>query len=95
VTLNVGRLQRAQEVATILELSGLSSNEVKEIVEGALSREDTNNDDDDGGLSLAKGEVRISPIGVKQLLMVLEMARSGDDALTPDKFLECLHTCGF
>ena len=60
-------------------------------MEGALSREDS----DDGALSLAKGEVRISPIGVKQLLMVLEMARSGDDVLTPDKFLECLHTCGF
>mmetsp|Transcript_3312 Transcript_3312/g.4575 ORF Transcript_3312/g.4575 Transcript_3312/m.4575 type:complete len:733 (-) Transcript_3312:177-2375(-) len=41
------------------------------------------------------------PIGVKQLLLVLEMARSsaadldGNDVVTPEQFLECLHTVGF
>lgn len=93
MSLHVGRLQRADEVATVLELSGLPPNEVKEIVNGALSRE--NNSSDFDPTSLSKGEVRISPIGVKQLLMVLEMARSGEETVTPDRFLECLHTCGF
>ena len=41
-----------------------------------------------------------SPIGVKQLLMVLEMARSDIEAetggaITSDLFLQCLHTAGF
>ena len=47
------------------------------------------------------------PIGIKQLLMVLEMARSdvevdADDdsagppgSISPEQFLECLHTAGF
>ena len=36
------------------------------------------------------------PIGVKQLLMVLEMARSeGADHIDPMMFTECLHTGGF
>ena len=89
----MGRLQRADEVASVLELSGLSPAEVRQIVAGALSKD--NNVELDDGLPLAKGEVRISPIGVKQLLHVLEMARAGEDAVTPDRFLECLHTCGF
>jgi vesicle-fusing ATPase len=36
------------------------------------------------------------PIGVKQLLMVLEMARSEDnDSINTNDFLECLQTIGF
>ena len=36
------------------------------------------------------------PIGVKQLLMVLEMARSeGLSSISPEHFMECLHTMGF
>jgi hypothetical protein len=36
------------------------------------------------------------PIGVKQLLMVLEMARSeGMESIDPEHFIECLHTIGF
>jgi vesicle-fusing ATPase len=36
------------------------------------------------------------PIGIKQLLMVLEMARAEfSDTVTPDQFLQCLHTVGF
>ena len=38
-------------------------------------------------------------IGIKQLLMVLEMARSSSEedggTITPDQFLHCLHTVGF
>lgn len=36
------------------------------------------------------------PIGIKQLLMVLEMARAEfSDTVTADQFLQCLHTVGF
>ena len=40
-------------------------------------------------------------IGIKQLLMVLEMARSSSEedgsggAISADQFLHCLHTVGF
>lgn len=38
-----------------------------------------------------------NPIGIKQLLMVAEMARqaSGTDTINPHVFLECLHTVGY
>mmetsp|Transcript_32437 Transcript_32437/g.33062 ORF Transcript_32437/g.33062 Transcript_32437/m.33062 type:complete len:789 (+) Transcript_32437:82-2448(+) len=107
VTQHVGRLQRADEVASILEKSGLSASEVKDIVLHALSHPSSI-------LSNLERErekdINISPIGVKQLLMVLEMARSGEEEeeerererekgeygiVTPERFLECLHTCGF
>ena len=35
------------------------------------------------------------PIGIKQLLMVTEMARQEGEALSTDRFVECLHICGF
>jgi hypothetical protein len=35
------------------------------------------------------------PIGIKQLLMVTEMARSDEETVSCDRFLECLHTCGY
>ncbi|TFJ84117.1 hypothetical protein NSK_004590 [Nannochloropsis salina CCMP1776] len=35
------------------------------------------------------------PIGIKQLLMVTEMARQGEETVSTDRFLECLHICGF
>ena len=45
------------------------------------------------------------PIGIKQLLMVLEMARSdtvdpdeegaGPGSISPEQFMECLNTAGF
>lgn len=36
------------------------------------------------------------PIGIKQLLIVLEMARAdGSDTITPENFLECLHNIGY
>lgn len=37
------------------------------------------------------------PIGIKQLLMVAEMARqgSGDNAVDTNVFMECLHTVGY
>lgn len=35
------------------------------------------------------------PIGIKQLLMVTEMARQGEESVSTDRFLECLHICGF
>ena len=35
------------------------------------------------------------PIGIKQLLMVVEMARQGEETISTDRFLECLHICGF
>jgi vesicle-fusing ATPase len=53
-----------------------------------------------GGMSdseiLSISQAITKPIGVKQLLMVLEMARTdGTSSITPDHFLECLHTVGF
>lgn len=35
------------------------------------------------------------PIGIKQLLMVTEMARQEGETVSTDRFLECLHICGF
>jgi len=35
------------------------------------------------------------PIGVKQLLQVTEMARTDSENVSVDRFIECLHTCGF
>jgi hypothetical protein len=32
------------------------------------------------------------PIAVKQLLMVVEMARAEDDSVDPGRFLEAIHT---
>jgi hypothetical protein len=34
-------------------------------------------------------------IGIKQLLMVLDMARSGAASIKPTRFLECLSNAGF
>ena len=72
------------------------------MIQGALSQELASKGGYESSMPnphLMPGEVAITPIGVKQLLVVLEMARAGDDdangAVTPQKFLECLHTCGF
>jgi hypothetical protein len=35
------------------------------------------------------------PIGIKQLLMITEMARSDEQTVECNRFLECLHTCGY
>lgn len=36
------------------------------------------------------------PIGIKQLLMVLEMARSeSSNTISPARFMQCLTTCGY
>jgi vesicle-fusing ATPase len=38
----------------------------------------------------------IEPIGIKQLMMVLEMARDESTGkISPDNFIECLHTIGY
>jgi hypothetical protein len=34
------------------------------------------------------------PIGIKKLLMVLEMARQADDMVSYENFVQCLHTVG-
>ena len=49
--------------------------------------------DDSEILSISQAITK--PIGVKQLLMVLEMARADSACITPNNFLECLHTVGF
>lgn len=36
-----------------------------------------------------------NPIGIKQLLMVTEMARTDEDTVSCERFLECLHTSGY
>ena len=36
-----------------------------------------------------------NPIGIKQLLMVTEMARSDEETVSCERFLECLHTSGY
>jgi len=35
------------------------------------------------------------PIGIKQLLLVTEMARTDSENVSYDRFVECLHTCGY
>jgi hypothetical protein len=35
------------------------------------------------------------PIGIKKLLLVLEMVVSSGDELNPENFLTCLHTVGY
>lgn len=35
------------------------------------------------------------PIGIKQLLMVTEMARTDEDTVSCERFLECLYTSGY
>lgn len=42
-------------------------------------------------------DVLENPIGIKQLLMVLEMARSTceEDTMSVAHFMECMHTCGY
>ena len=44
-------------------------------------------------LSIAASITR--PIGIKQLLMITEMARSDEETVSSIRFLECLHTCGY
>ncbi|CAB1103703.1 unnamed protein product [Ectocarpus sp. CCAP 1310/34] len=36
-----------------------------------------------------------NPIGIKQLLMVTEMARTDEETVSCERFLECLHTSGY
>jgi hypothetical protein len=53
----------------------------------------------DGGLSPEEVSAIASsisrPIGIKQLLMVLEMARSETNQVTAPRFMQCLTTCGY
>jgi len=35
------------------------------------------------------------PIGVKKLLTITEMARQSEESVSADRFIECLHTCGY
>jgi hypothetical protein len=52
----------------------------------------------DGGLTTDEirdvSECITKPIGIKQLLTVLEMARADSTQVTPAQFLNCLNTCG-
>jgi vesicle-fusing ATPase len=36
----------------------------------------------------------VLPIGIKQLLMLIEMAKAGGQNITATRFLECVHDCG-
>lgn len=40
-------------------------------------------------------EVITNPIGIKQLLMVTEMARTDEETVSCERFLECLYTSGY
>ena len=35
------------------------------------------------------------PIGVKKLLTITEMARQSQDNVSAERFIECLHACGY
>ena len=35
------------------------------------------------------------PIGVKKLLTITEMARQSEESVSADRFIECLHSCGY
>jgi vesicle-fusing ATPase len=52
--------------------------------------------DEKAARSIAKA-LHNKPIGIKQLLMVAEMAKQGSEAGTVDVniFMECLHTVGY
>ena len=84
-------LQLPQAFNVTLHVSKLqNADEIQKVLEGSgLTKEEA---EEIGG---AIGALE-SPIGIKQLLMVLEMARANaDGALDSSIFLECLHTCGF
>lgn len=40
-------------------------------------------------------DVITNPIGIKQLLMVTEMARTDEETVSCERFLECLYTSGY
>jgi len=90
VTLHVGKLLFSSEAATVMSKCGLSAREVSDVVAHALTKyEPSGSSSSDPKLN------EIVPIGIKQLLMVVEMARSIDEEeVTAEKFLECLRTCG-
>jgi vesicle-fusing ATPase len=82
-------LQLVQAFNVSLHVSQLQSPD--EIAAALMEYSPISRDDID---SIARSVTK--PIGIKQLLMVLEMARSdGSDAIPPEQFLECLHTAGY
>ena len=58
----------------------------------AVLREDGSLSEDD--IEQIAGAIS-RPIGIKQLLMVLEMARDESNAISPARFMQCLTTCGY
>lgn len=71
-----------------VELSQLTGpDEIKTVLREVASLSQKEMDDIAGAIS--------KPIGIKQLLMVVEMARQGEESISTDRFLECLHICGF
>ena len=84
-------LQLPQAFNVTLHVSKLqNADEIQKVLEGSGL---TNEEAEEIGGAIGALE---SPIGIKQLLMVLEMARANADGpLDSSIFLECLHTCGF
>jgi vesicle-fusing ATPase len=86
-------LQLTQAFNVTLHVSQLQNpEEIKAVLmggEGGLS-------EDEAGNIADAINVLEKPIGIKQLLMVLEMARAGTEGeIEPSHFMQCLHTCGF
>jgi vesicle-fusing ATPase len=100
VTVHVSQLQGPSEIGAVLTdyiLGDASKNQDSQQQQCSMTPMEIKN--------IAKAVTK--PIGIKQLLMVLEMARSdvevdADDdragppgSISPEQFLECLHTAGF
>ena len=97
VTVHVSQLQGPAEIGAVLTdyIHGDASRANGETQQSSMTPTEIKN--------IAKAVTK--PIGIKQLLMVLEMARSDVDAdddspsppgsISPEQFLECLHTAGF
>ena len=97
VTVHVSQLQSPSEIGAVLTdyILGDASRANGETERSSMTPTEIKN--------IAKAVTK--PIGIKQLLMVLEMARSDVDedgnspsvpgSISPEQFLECLHTAGF
>ena len=69
----------------VVAINPLTLEELKVVLAEDFNEEDS--------LTIASSITK--PIGIKQLLMVLEMAKSENSVITPERMIECLQTCGF
>eukprot|EP00604_Paraphysomonas_vestita_P003164 CAMPEP_0174821090 /NCGR_PEP_ID=MMETSP1107-20130205/5376_1 /TAXON_ID=36770 /ORGANISM="Paraphysomonas vestita, Strain GFlagA" /LENGTH=659 /DNA_ID=CAMNT_0016037761 /DNA_START=370 /DNA_END=2349 /DNA_ORIENTATION=- len=78
-------LQLTEAFNVLLPVQPLTTEELQLVLADEFSSEDVSTI----ALSITK------PIGIKQLLMVLEMAKSDNATVTAERMIDCLQTCGF